>query len=198
MSNRSVSSRDRTACVSGSPKRALYSITRGPFGCQHQTEIQHALERTAFFLHCGNGGLEDGFHALGCDVVRIEAGRRERTHAAGVRALVVVVGTLVILRGGHGLEVLAVYEGEHGNLRTGQELLDNDTRTGTAECTAVDRVLDCLDGFFLGHSNGNALAECKTVRLDNDRRTVLLDVLDRVCGVLKNSVARGRDVVFLH
>ena len=51
------------------------------------------------------------------------------------------------------------------NLRTGQELLDNDTRTGTAECTAVDRVLDCLDGFFLGHSNGNALAECKTIRL---------------------------------
>ena len=46
--------------------------------------------------------------------------------------------------------------------------------------------------------NSNALAECKTVRLDNDRRTVLLDVLDRVCGVLKNSVARGRDVVFLH
>ena len=42
----------------------------------------------------------------------------------------------MILCGRHGLEVLAVYEGEHGNLRTGQELLDNDTRTGTAECTA--------------------------------------------------------------
>ena len=109
-----------------------------------------------------------------------------------------VVGTLVILCGRHGLEMLAVNEGEHGNLRTGQELLDNDTRTGTAECTAVDRVLDCLDGFFLGHSNGNALAERKTVRLDNNRCTVLLDVLDRVCGVLKNGVARGRDVVFLH
>ena len=51
-----------------------------------------------------------------------------------------VVGTLVILCGRHGLEVLAVYEGEHGNLRTGQEFLDNDTRTGTAECTAVDQM----------------------------------------------------------
>ena len=165
---------------------------------QHQAEIQHALERTAFLLHGRDGRLEDGLHALGGNVVGIEAGRRECAHTAGVRAFVMVVGTLVILCGRHGLEVLAVYEGEHGNLRTGQELLDNDTRTGTAECTAVDRVLDCLDGFFLGHSNGNALAECKTVRLDNNRRTVLLDVLDRVCGVLKNSVARGRDVVFLH
>lgn len=197
MSNRSVSSRDRTACVSGSPKRALYSITRGAFG-SHQAEIQHALERTAFLLHGRDGRLEDGLHALGGNVVGIEAGRRECAHTAGVRAFVMVVGTLVILCGRHGLEVLAVYEGEHGNLRTGQELLDNDTRTGTAECTAVDRVLDCLDGFFLGHSNGNALAECKTVRLDNNRRTVLLNVLDRGCGVLKNSVARGRDVVFLH
>ena len=94
--------------------------------------------------------------------------------------------------------MLAVNEGEHGNLRTGQELLDNDTRTGTAECAAVDGILDRLDGLFLGHSNSNALAECKTVRLDNNRRTVLLDVFDRGCGVLKNSVARGRDVVFLH
>ena len=109
-----------------------------------------------------------------------------------------VVGTLVILCGRHGLEVLAVNECQHGNLRAGEELLDNNTRTGTAECTAVDRVLDCFDSFFLGHSHGNALTECKTVRLDNDRRAILLDVLDRVCGVLKNSVARGRNAVFLH
>ena len=109
-----------------------------------------------------------------------------------------VVGTLVILCGRHGLEVLAVYEGEHGNLRTGQKLLDNDTRTGAAECAAVDGILDCFNGFFLGHSHGNALAECKTVCFDNDRRAILLDVLDRVCGVLKNSVARGRNAVFLH
>ena len=109
-----------------------------------------------------------------------------------------VVGTLVILCGRHGLEMLAVNEGEHGNLRAGEELLDNDTRTGAAECAAVDGILDRLDSFFLGHSHGNALAECKTVCFDNDRRTVLLDVRDGIRRVLKNSVARGRDVVFLH
>ena len=165
---------------------------------QHQTEIQHTLERTALFFHRSNGRLEDGLHTLRRDVVGIETGRRESAHAAGVRAFVVVVGALMILRRRHGLEVLAVNEGEHGNLRTGQELLDDDARTGAAECTAVDRVLDRLNGFFLGHGDRNTLAERKTIRLDNDRRAVLLDVLDRVRRVLKNSVACGRDIVFLH
>lgn len=44
----------------------------------------------------------------------------------------------------------------------------------------VDRVLDSLDGVLLGHGDGHALAERQTIRLDNDRRTVLHDVLDRV------------------
>ena len=165
---------------------------------QHQTEVQHALERTAFLLHGCNSRLEDGLHALGSNVVGVEAGRRECAHTAGVRAFVMIVGTLVILCGRHGLEVFAVYEGEHGNLRAGEELLDNDTRTGAAECAAVDRVLDRLDGFFLGHGNGNTLAERKAVRLDNDWRAVLLDVRDGIRRVLKNGVASGRNAVFLH
>lgn len=47
-----------------------------------------------------------------------------------------VVGTLVILRGGHGLEVLAVHERKNRDLGAGEELLDDDARTGTAEGTA--------------------------------------------------------------
>ena len=109
-----------------------------------------------------------------------------------------VVGALVILRRRHGLEVLAVNERQNGNLRAGQELLDDDARAGAAECTAVNRVLDRLNGFFLGHGDRNTLAERKTIRLDNDRRAVLLDVLDRVRRVLKNGIACGRDIVFLH
>ena len=109
-----------------------------------------------------------------------------------------VVGALVILRRRHGLEVFAVHERKNRDLGAGEELLDNDARTGAAECTAVDGVLDCLDGFFLGHGDRNALAERKTIGLDNDRRAVLLDVLDRVRRVLKNSIASGRDIVFLH
>lgn len=78
------------------------------------------------------------------------------------------------------LRCLPIHERENRYLGAGEELLDDDARTGAAECTAVDRVLDRLNGFFLGHGDRNTLAERKTIRLDNDRRAVLLDVLDRV------------------
>ena len=165
---------------------------------QHQTKVQHALERTALFFHRSNGRLEDGLHALRRDVGGVETGRRESAHAARVRAFVMVVGALVILRRRHGLEVLAVNERKNRDLGAGEELLDDHAGTGAAEGTAVDCVLDCLDGFFLGHGDGHALAECKAIRLDNDRRAVLLDVLNRVRRVLKNGIACGRDIVFLH
>ena len=76
---------------------------------------------------------------------------------------VVVIGALVILRRRHGLEVLAVHECENRDLGAGEELLDDDARTGAAECTAVDGVLDRLNGFFLGHGDRNTLAERKTI-----------------------------------
>ena len=100
--------------------------------------------------------------------------------------------------GHHGSNGFAVGKAQNGDLGPLHELLDDDARTGAAECTAVDRVLDRLNGFFLGHGDRNTLAERKTIRLDNDRRAVLPDVLDRVRRVLKNSVACGRDIVFLH
>jgi len=41
ISSRSPSTRGSTACVSGSPKRQLYSITRGPFGVSISPKYRH-------------------------------------------------------------------------------------------------------------------------------------------------------------
>ena len=63
---------------------------------------------------------------------------------------------------------------------------------------AVDRVLDRGDGLILGHGDRHALAERQTVRLDHDRRALLLDIGDGVRRVFKHGIARGRDAVLFH
>ena len=109
-----------------------------------------------------------------------------------------VVGALVVLRRGHGFEVLAIDKREHGHLGAGQVFLDDHARARAAEGVAVDRVLDRGDSLFLGHGDRDTLAERQTVRLDNDRCALRLDVVDRLRGILKHRIGRGGNVVFFH
>ena len=98
----------------------------------------------------------------------------------------------------HGFEVLAVYERENAYLRAGQELLDDNACASAAERTAVNRVLDGCDRVLFGHGNRHAFAERQAVRLDDDRRTLLLDIGNGIRRVFKHGIACGRDAVLFH
>ena len=90
-------------------------------------------------------------------------------------SLVVVKRALVIHAGHHRLDRFAVGERQHADFRAGQELLDDDPRAGRAELRFLHHGRDGFHGAFAVGANEHALAERQTIRLDNDRRTVLPD-----------------------
>jgi hypothetical protein len=89
--------------------------------------------------------------------------RRVRTHAAGVRAGVIVVGTLEILRGLQRHNACSVGDREERNLRTVEELLhDHRTPAGKASSRVGDG-----DGAIVG--DHNTLAAGQTIVLHDVR-----------------------------
>ena len=86
------------ACVSGSPRRTLNSITFGPAGREHQADEQEAAKGMPLFRHPGDHRLDDlAHHAL--DKRRVNQGaRRKSAHPAGIRSAILVEYPLVILR----------------------------------------------------------------------------------------------------
>ncbi len=83
---------------SGSPKRALYSISLGPVGRQHQPGIEHAR------IGCAHPGQRrDRRRTISVDRPGFQRRREHRrgavgAHAAGVRAGIAVAHALVVPR----------------------------------------------------------------------------------------------------
>ena len=165
---------------------------------QHETEVEAALEGAALTLHRFDGRLEDGLHADISDFLRVVRVRCDGAHTAGIEALIVVVGTLVIHGADHRHDDITVGEAEDRDLRTLEVLLDDDLIAGVAELVLCHDGLDALDRLFTGHRDDDALSECESVRLDDGRDRAGLDI--RLCGVDIGEylIARGRDVVLLH
>ena len=92
-----VSSSASTTCVSGSPKRALNSITFGPAGGERQPDVEQAGERRAPAAHLGQRRLDHRRPSRRRPGRRRPRQRRVRTHAAGVRAGVAVADPLEVL-----------------------------------------------------------------------------------------------------
>ena len=67
-------------------------------GGQHEPDVQNTTERMTLGGHPAHHGLHDLVHAARLQRLVHERARRERAHPAGVRPLVVVEDTLVVLR----------------------------------------------------------------------------------------------------
>ena len=120
-------------------------------------------------------------------------------HAAGVQAGVVVVRPLVVHRGDHGLDHLAVGEAEDADLGPGEELLHHHMVARSAELLVQHDLLQAVLGLGLVLADEDALAQRQAVRLDDHRPFALRpDVVEGLGGVVKGLVGGGGDAVFLH
>ena len=77
---------------------------------EHEPEIEAALEGAPFRLHRADGGQENVFHALFCDLFRVIGIGRDGAHAARVEPFVAVFCALVVYRRKHGNDDVAVRE----------------------------------------------------------------------------------------
>jgi len=166
---------------------------------QHQAEVETALEGAALSLHGGHGGQENLLHAAVGHLGRVVGVRGHRAHAAGVQTLVMIQRALVIHAGNHRLDGLAVTEGQHTDLRTGQKLLHNDMVAGGTELFVQHDLADAVSGLLLALADQHALAERQAVCLD-DHGVLALgpDVVHDLFRIIECLIPGGGDAVLLH
>ena len=168
-------------------------------GCQHQSEIQTAGERSALLLHRTNGGKENGIHTLLCNFRCVVRVRGNSAHAAGVQTLIAVQCTLVIHGRNHRLNSFAVCEAKHRNFRTSQEFFDDNLGTAFPEDLVFHDRCDRIKSFLFILGNDNAFSQCKTVCFDNCGIFVLLfQVSFSFLRLVKYTIFRSRNVILLH
>ena len=98
----------------------LYSLRR-----LHKAAVEHSAQRTALLAHCGSCSLH---YLFVCVVPVVSFYEREPgvgTHTSGIRALVAVEGTLVVLGKRHRIYLLSIHEAHEGELGSGEEVLDH-------------------------------------------------------------------------
>ena len=113
-----------TACASGSPKRTLYSMSRGPSVVQHQPGIDHTDVRGARRDEVIEHRLHEGRQEV---VGRVRDRRRSvGAHAARVRAGVGLTDALVVLGQRQRDSGGAVAQSEQGALGATKPLLEQE------------------------------------------------------------------------
>lgn len=95
----------------------------------------------------------------------VTTGAGSSTHAARVRAGVLVADALVVLAGGHGQHVVAVDHDDEAGFFAVEELFDHHARTGFTEGIAGQHVTHGGFGFFEGHGDDDAFARSQAVGL---------------------------------
>ena len=118
-------------------------------------------------------------------------------HAARVGTKVALERALVVLRGSHGTNGLAVGKGQQRALGTNEHLLDNHRVAGIAKGAAKALTHSLLGLRKLG-CHDNALASGKAVGLHDQRSALLAHVGESRCLIGKRAVGGRRDVRTLH
>ena len=104
----------------------------------------------------------------------------------------------MIHRGDHRLDYRAVGECEHRYLGALEELLDDDAVAALTELALLHNGANGVGGLLTLHGDDNALAECETVRLDNNGDGTLGNIFICILRRLKDLVGRGGNAVLLH
>ena len=167
-------------------------------GSQHQTEIQATLEGAALSIHCLDGGQEDSFHALLGNSIGVIGVGGNSTHTAGIQTSIIVACTLVVHRRNHGNYHITVSKGQHRDLRTGQEFLNNDLITAGTEYLVGHHRANSLHSLLTGHSDDNTLAQSQTVSLDNSGDGSRFQILQRCFHIGEDFISSSGNTVLLH
>ena len=170
----------------------------GAIGGEHQAEVKAAPEGAVFAVHGGDGGQENFLHAPlgnGRGVVGVGG---NGAHAAGVQAGVAVSCPLVIHGGHHGLDHLAVGEGQHGDLRAGEKFLNDHMVAGLAEDVIFHHIPDGGLGLVPGLGDDNALAQRKTIGLDDGGDGGGVQIGKGGGHVVEDLIPGGGDAVLFH
>ena len=170
----------------------------GAVGGEHQAEVKAALKGAVFAVHGGDGGQENLFHAPFGDGRGVVGVGGDGTHAAGVQAGVAVSRPLVIHGGHHGLDHLAVGEGQHGDLRAGEKFLDDHVVAGFAENMIFHHVPDGGLGLLPGLGDDDALAQRQTVGLDDGGDGGSVQIGEGGGRVVEDLIPGGGDAVLFH
>ena len=173
-----------------------------PRSVNHQARIQKTGEGNAILCHPLHRRQDDVAHHFGVDLRRDDGCGRIRAHAAGVRALIGIAQTFVILAGCQRQHVLAVDHDDEARLFAGQKFFDHHSGAslGVRDCHFVveQHHVDGSMRFRCGHRNHHALARSQAVSLDDNRRALLVNVSMRSGGVAECLIRRCRNPVPLH
>ena len=165
---------------------------------EHQAEVEDAPEGTALGLEGRQSGEKNLVHTARGQLRRVVGGGGYGPHTAGVGPPVAVEGPLVVLAGGHGDHMLAVAEGQDGDLRAGHTLLNDQAGARLAELLVGHHAADGLLGLGCGLGHHHALAQGQAVGLHHDGRALRADVGEGGVHVRKGLIFGGGDVVALH
>ena len=161
----------------------------------HQTGIQEAGIGDAILEHALHGRQDDFAHRPAMNFRRHAGRGRIGAHTTGIRPLIAVKDTLVILTGRQRQDVLAVNHDDEAGFLAIEELLDHDAGAGVTQLVAGQHVVDGGMRFFQVHGDDHPLAGGQTVSLDDDGRPLGIDVSMR-CGSIGEGLEFGRgDVV---
>ena len=130
-------------------------------------------------------------------VVGHDRHRAVHAHAAGVGTQVALECALVILRGRHRTNGLAIGERQQRALGTGEHLLDHHGAAGIAE-RAVEAFMHGIQRLVQRERHHDALARGEAVRLDDHRSALLAHVGERGLLIGKGPVGSGGDVGARH
>ena len=104
----------------------------------------------------------------------------------------------MVLRARHDAYGLAVHKGEHGDLATRHELLNDHLVAGGAELPLQHHFPQSLFGRLAGLANQNALSERRTVRLEHHRNLAGLEIALCRLVVRKALVSCRRNLILFH
>ena len=161
----------------------------------HQSGIKETSVGRPFGRHAAHRRQNDFTHCLGVQFRRHHRRGRVGTHAPRIGPGVTVENALVILTGCQRQYILAVDHDDEARFLALQKLLDDDTCTRLAKLVARQHGVDGLMRFGQRHGHHHALAGSQPVRLDDDRRTLGIDVTVGFSGVGKSGKSRRRNLV---
>ena len=142
------------------------------FRRDHEPGIEDAAIGYATLLEFTDDRKDDLLLEFRKHMSRNNGCRAVCAHAAGVRSLIAIKDALMVLRTRKKHGVLTIDESENGTLLAVKELLYKHFGAGGTELVPDKHVVDGRLGLFSSLRNNHALACGKTVRLDDDRKSV--------------------------
>ena len=156
----------------------------------HQARVEDAVEGRAAIRHRGDDRTVDQvgdlLHAVGADAGH----RRVAAHAAGVRPLVAVEDSLVVLRRGERQHVGAVAERQQRELLALEVLLEEDLRR--TEALLGEEHVHGVAGVLLGRADDHALAGGEPVGLQHRRIRAARERREGLVAAAQDAMAGGR------